>query len=78
MHLTSLESATELSLKGKYLGEADALFNIKIEGETWACYTVHVGHRQFTCYCDKGTATYLVDTYYDKASCVLHDWERDI
>lgn len=52
-------------------------FPLNIEGNVWKAYEVSVSHRDLFFYCDKGTVTYLVDTYGDKHSAVLHDWYQD-
>lgn len=72
--ITSLNHAIGLSLDGKTSGEIDAQFNINIEGKAWSCYTVSISRRDILCYCNEGTATYLVDSYGDRNVAELFDW----
>lgn len=75
--INKLLDAVELSLDGKTSGEIDAKFNIEVERETWNCYAVSISHRDVLCYCDKGTATFLVDSYGDLNTHELFDWEKN-
>jgi len=75
--ITSLTLAVDLSVNGKVTGELVAKFAIEVEGRKWHVYTVAMGYKEFTCYCKEGTATFVVDTYGDRATCELYDWEVD-
>jgi hypothetical protein len=76
--IKSLEQAKTLSLKPPHDSvEHSASLSIEVEGKSWKCYTVAVGYREFTCYCDEGVASYVVDTYGDRSTCELIDWEVD-
>lgn len=65
------------SLKAKNTRELNAKFSVEVEGRQWSCYTVAISNREFTLYCNEGTATFLVDSYGDKNTCELFDWQRD-
>ena len=75
--MNSLNQAIEASFKNKLGYEADAEFSIEVEGEAWRVYTVSIDVRDILCFCDKGTATFLVDSYGDRNVAELFDWERD-
>lgn len=75
--IRSLAQAVEASLKARESKEHKAKFTIEVDGEKWRCHTVAIASKDILCYCDKGTATYLVDSmnsidYFG----VLHDWEK--
>lgn len=72
--IKSLSQAIESSIDGKTFGEVDADFKIDIQGELWTCYAVSIADRDILAYCDKGTATLLVDSYGDKHTAELFDW----
>ena len=57
--------------------EFNVTLEVKIEGETWKAYTAYVSHRDILLFCDKGTATYLVDSYGDRHIAELFDWNRE-
>jgi len=75
--IANLNQAIDISIKplSKQLGEHDAEFTINVRDETWHCYSVSISHLDVLCYCTEGIATYLVDTYGDRATCELFDWE---
>lgn len=75
--LKSLKQAIDLSLKGGQVGEVDCNFKIGVEGETWTVYTVSIAYRDIFCYADKGTATFLIDSYGDRHMAELFDWNRE-
>lgn len=75
--ITKLIQAVDLSVDGKTSGERKAKFNIEVEKETWKCYEVSISHRDILCYCDKGVATFVVDTYGDLNTHELFDWEKE-
>ncbi len=51
---------------------------LNVDGETWEAYGAEVSHRDILFFCKQGTATYLVDTYGEKHTTELFDWEKDI
>lgn len=75
--ITSLAQAVDLSLDGNTFGEIDAQFEVEVEGKAWSCYTVSISHRDILCYCEEGTATFLVDSYGGQNRAELFDWEQD-
>lgn len=78
MKITTLQQAIDASLNDKLCGhEIDADLSIEIEGRVWKVYTVAISHRDILCYCDKGWATYLVDSSGDKHTAELFDYEGD-
>lgn len=75
--IKSLKQAVDMSIDGAILGEIDADFKIDVQSETWSCYTVSICYRDIFAYCDKGTATLLVDSYGDKHVAELFNWEKE-
>jgi diaminopimelate decarboxylase len=73
--IKTLSQAIDLSLKAKSSREIDTNLKIEIEGQLWTAYTVAISYRDILFYCDKGTATFLVDSYGDKNVAELFDWE---
>lgn len=55
-------------------------FNVSLElsvnGQTWKAYGAEVSHRDILFYCDKGTVTFLVDSYGDRHVTELFDYEE--
>ncbi len=75
--VNSFSEAITLALKKKNVGSLNANFSISVEEETWDVYEVAISHRDILCFSDKGTATFLVDTYGTRSVAELFDWERD-
>lgn len=76
--IKSLAQAVELSLKASETQSIDADFSIEVEGNQWTVYEVSISHQDILCFCEQGTATFLVDTYgNDKSFATLHDWEKE-
>ena len=75
--LKSLNDCIEKSIRGKCTIEHDASFLTEVNGENWDCYTAAIGYREFTLYCNQGTATFFVDSYGDRNTCELIDWELE-
>lgn len=80
--IRSLAQAVEVSLKARDSVELGAKFDIQVEGAKWSVYTVAIAERDILCYCDKGTATFVVDTYgvgtiNARHTVELYDWEKD-
>ena len=75
--IKTLKECIELSLKEKSNKELDADMIVEVNNQHWHCYTVALSHREFTLYCDEGTASFVVDSYGDRHSCELVDWEID-
>jgi hypothetical protein len=57
--------------------EVDCDITVYIEGRPLKAYTASIAHRDFLLYCDKGTATYVIDMYGDMPSAELFDYEFD-
>ena len=57
--------------------EFNVTIPIQVNNETWDAYAAAVSHRDILFYCKQGTATYLVDSYGDKNTVELFDWEED-
>lgn len=55
-------------------------FNVSLEfevdGETWQSYGAEVSNREISFYCKQGHAIFLVDSYGDKNTVELFDWEK--
>jgi hypothetical protein len=50
---------------------------LEVDGDTFKAYEVSIANRDLLFYCDKGTANYVVDTYGDRVTVELFDWEKD-
>lgn len=75
--IKSLSEAVELSLKVKRQVEKSCDFSILVQGENWRVYDLSIVSREIFCFCDKGTATFLVDSYGQRSVVELFDWEKD-
>lgn len=73
--MRTLSQLVELSLKTTKQKTFSVNFNIKIKDELWKVHEASVAHRDILLYCDKGTATFLVDSYGDNHIATLFDWE---
>lgn len=51
--------------------------NLLVNGEVWSAYECSVSHKDLLFFTDKGTATFLVDSYGGDPRAELFDWERD-
>ena len=63
-----------LSVKTNKQLDLDVSIQIEVDGQVWRCYNAIVSNRDILMICDKGTATYLVDSYGDKHVAELFDW----
>jgi hypothetical protein len=75
--ISSLAQAIGLSLDTKTSGEMNAKFKIEVENKPWDVYAVSISHRDILCYCNEGTATFLVDTYGERNAAELFNWENE-
>ena len=75
--ITSLKQAVEISVGKKGFGERAAQFDIEVDNKTWTVYTVSISNRDVLCYCDQGTATFLVDSYGSRHAAELFDWSEN-
>lgn len=67
----------EHAVSGKKQKSFNVSLDIQVSGETWHAYGAEVSDRDILLFCDKGTATYLVDSYGDKHTTELFDWSKD-
>jgi hypothetical protein len=72
----NLKQAVEKSITAQRSREYNANFKLEIEGETWDCYSVSIANRDLLCYCKQGSVTILVDTFGNKTTCEIFDWEK--
>jgi hypothetical protein len=75
--IDTIEQAIDLSLTADKSKEYEAKFDLEINKNKWSCYAVSIANRDLLCFCDKGTATMLVDTYGDRTTCELYDWNEE-
>lgn len=75
--MNSLSDCIELSVKTKTTKEIDVDFSVNIQGETWKAYSTSVSNRDILLFTDKGTCTFLVDSYGNKNVAELFDWSND-
>jgi hypothetical protein len=73
--VNSLNEAIKLSISTKKQQQRSANFKIKVMNEYWNVHEVSICERDILCYCDKGSASFLVDSYGDKHLAELFDWE---
>ncbi len=66
----------EHAVNGKSQKSFNVTLEITVDNETWTTYGAEVSHRDILFFCKEGTATFLVDTYGDKNTTELFDWER--
>lgn len=66
-----------LSIDADESTEYDVDLLIKVNGQLWHAHTACVAHRDILLLCDKGTATFLVDSYGDKNTVDLFDWNEN-
>ena len=74
--IMSLQEAIALSLDAMCADEHEASFKINVNDSVWTAYAVSISYRDILLYCDKGTATYLVDSYGDRHVAELFDWSK--
>lgn len=74
--IKSLGEAIDLALGSRDLTRS-ASFKFDVEGETWIVYEVSISHRDILCFCDRGTATFLVDSYGERNVAELFDWNEE-
>lgn len=55
----------------------DCSFQVTTPAGIFHAYHASIVHRDILLYTDKGTVTYLVDSYGDKHTCELYDWGLD-
>lgn len=65
------------AVKTKSSKEHDCNLTLEVDGKNVTAYSVNVANRDLLFFTDQGTVNYLVDTYGDKSSAVLHDWDFD-
>lgn len=60
--------------------ETQRSFNVSLEitvgEETWSTYGADVSHREILFFCKEGTVSYVVDTYGDRHTVELFDWDK--
>jgi len=57
--------------------EVDCSINLDIDDVECKAYSVSISYRDLLFYTDKGTIQYLVDSYGDRHTAVLHNWDLD-
>lgn len=75
MMIKTLKEASKVSLAVHESKEYEANFTIEVENETWNCYAVSISYRDILCYCNEGSATFLVDTWGNRDFIELFDWD---
>lgn len=73
----SLNQAIDMSIEANQSKEYSASFKIIVGNEVWTVESVGIANRDILAYCDKGYATFLVDSYGDRHLACLFDWERN-
>jgi hypothetical protein len=74
--ITQITDLVNMSLKGI---EGPYMVNFKLKvGDTMAhAYEAHISYRDILLYTDKGTVTCVVDSYGDKNTFEIFDWDFD-
>lgn len=57
--------------------ELDCSINLTVDGVDYHAHGVSIAYRDLLFYTDKGIIQYLVDSYGDRHTAVLHDWDLD-
>lgn len=77
MKIKNLKQAADLSTSGNDYNDVEANLKIEVNGAVWHCYNVSISYREIFCNCDKGSAVFVVDTYGDRNTFELYDWENE-
>lgn len=67
----------ELAAKTDETNEYDVSFKVDVNGESWDAYSASIANRDILLFTNKGTCTFLVDTYGNKNTCELFDWSEE-
>lgn len=76
MKRNEFETLIDTAVNSSEQREFDVNLSITVEGETWKAYTAYVSHRDILLLCDKGTATFVVDSYGDRHTAELFDCNK--
>jgi hypothetical protein len=58
--------------------EYDCKIDVFIDERTqWKAYSASISKQDILLYCDKGTATFLIDIYGDSPVATLYDWTKE-
>ena len=74
--ITSLKDCVNRAVRADSPKEYRARFTIRVENSLWKVHAVSIANRDILAFCDKGCATFLVDSYSDRYMCELFDWEK--
>ena len=75
--IVSVDHAIELALTGRNYQEIPCDLKIEVNRETWQSYALTIGYREISFYCDRGRASAVVDSYGDRNTWEIVDWECD-
>ncbi len=74
----TFEDLINMSIKSNNSNkEVECLLKIEVENETWTAYAASVTNRDILLLTDKGTCTFLIDSYGDRHVAELYDWDRE-
>lgn len=65
------------AVSGKPQRSFNVRMTITVKDQTWSAYGAEVSHRDIMFFCKQGTATFVIDTYGDRHTTELFDWERE-
>ncbi len=65
-----------LAVKGKNK-TLEVNIPLEIDGKTWRAYEVSISYRDLLFTCEEGIVTYLVDSYGERHTAELYDWESN-
>lgn len=77
MIIKTLKQAIDLAVGDGIKGEVTADFTIEVEDKPWRVYTAAIGDSDILCYCEEGTASFVVDSYHDRHVTELFDWSTN-
>ncbi len=75
--MNTLTELKEKSLKTNESIEIGVDLTVEVDGEEWLAHTACIANREILLYTDKGDCTYFVDTYGDRNTIELVDWEKN-
>lgn len=72
-----MDNLIQAAIRADKSQEQTCDLSLNIQGQTWRAYACNIAHRDIMFLCDKGVATYLVDSYGDRHVAELFDWSED-
>lgn len=77
MRTLTFKDLVEKAVKANKSTEVSCNLKLSVDGETWVAYSVSIANRDLLFFCEQGTATYLIDSYGDRHTAELFDWNKE-